>query len=202
MKDSQQRKDLASLLERRRRDLLDRSDISQRTRELSQSSGRNPIGSRPVKRRAALTLLLGALAVVVMLACVVTAVTAVAGSFWVQNQLNDPGVTAQQFYSALHQQDYAQAYSYFSSNAKSRLSESAFADKYASYDQVSGIIDSYPVTKSTINGSSATLTINVVRRGNSTVAQVQTLQLVSENGSWRIQTITFGSYVPLPTPTA
>jgi hypothetical protein len=202
MNDPKRRQELAVLLERRRRALGDRPDVSERTRRLSQSSGRHPLGSRPpVKRSTTLTLLFGALAVVAMLACVASAVMVTAGGLWFQSQLNDPANTVQKFYSALHEQDYPDAYALLSASTRSHLSQSAFADQYSSYDQVSGIVESYPIVKSAVNGSAASFTVAVVRRGNTSMAQLETLQLVSENGNWVISGITAGGIVPAPTAT-
>lgn len=202
MKDPKARAELATLLEQRRRELGERTDISQAMRQLSQSSSRNPIGPQRKPRSATVGLLLGVGAVVVLVACIVSAVSLTAGALALNDQLTNPGTTVQRFYSALHQQDYNLAYSYFSKNLKAHISQSAFADQYGSYDQVKGVIQNYPVQSSTIDTSTATITVAVVRRSNDSTAQLQTLGLTKEGNDWHIDSITLGGPVPIPSPTA
>lgn len=202
MKDPKRHKELAEIVARRRRELGDRPDISQRMRKLSESSGRNPIGPKPVKRSTLLTFLAGGLAIVAVIACIASAIAVTAGGLWFQSQLNDPGTTVQKFYGALHQQNYAQAYALLSNSAKARVSQSGFTDQYSSLDQIDGIVNSYPILKSTTGNNSATVTVAVVRRGNTTLAQVETVQLVKDGGDWHINSITSAGTMPVPSPTA
>lgn len=202
MKDRPHREDLAQLVEQRRRELADRPDVSQRTRQLSASSSRNQIGRRPLKRSNLRTLLFSAIAVVMVLACAFSAVAVVAGSFWLQDQLGDPATVVQQYYSALHQRSYGEAYSYFSSGQKGRISKDVFTDRYSSYDQLDGVVEAYPITSKSVQGSTATIVVQVTRQADTTTAQIQTLKLVKQGGSWRIDTITVGGSITLPTPTA
>ena len=203
MKDSKQRNELAMLVERRRRELADRPDISQRTRELSQSSSRNRVvGPRSLSRRTTISIMLGGLALVALVACVASAVLVTAGGLWFQSQLSDPGTTVQKFYSALHQQSYSDAYALLTPAAKAHLSESQFTDKYSSYDSVEGLVEDYPVQKSTVGATTASFTIAVERRGDTNQATVETLALVNVNGSWYIDSITRTGTIPIPTPTS
>ncbi len=191
------------LVERRRRELADRPDISQRTRELSQSSSRNTVvGPQSLSRKTTISIILGGLAVVALIACVASAVLVTAGGLWFQSQLTDPGTTVQKFYSSLHQQSYSDAYALLTPNAKSHLSESQFTDKYSSYDSVEGVVEDYPVQKSTVGTSTATFTIAVVRRGNTLRATVETLALVNVNGNWYIDSITRTGTMAVPTATS
>ncbi|HEX8036178.1 MAG TPA: hypothetical protein VF510_20140 [Ktedonobacterales bacterium] len=202
MKDPKHRAELATLLEHRRRELGERTDISQAMRKLSQSSSRNPIGPQPKPRSATVGILLGVAAVVVLVACIVSAVSLTAGALALNDQLTDPSTTVQRFYSALHQQDYGLAYSYFSKNLKKNVSQSTFTDQYSSYDKVKGVIQSYPVQSSTVGAATATMTIAVVRRSNDSTAQLQTLRLIKESNDWHIDGINIGGAVPIPSPTA
>ena len=202
MKDPQRRKELAELVARRRQELGDRPDISQRMRKLSESSGSNPIGPRPVPRRTLLTLLGGGLAAVALIACVATAIAVTAGGLWFQSQLNDPGTTVQKFYTALHQQDYQDAYALLSNTLKAHVSQIQFSDQYASLDQIKGVVDTYPVLKNTTGNSTATITVAVVRRGDASMAQVETLRLVKDGSDWLIDTITDAGTIPAPSPTS
>lgn len=199
MSNTNSRPDLSGILEQRRRELSDRPDISVRMRKLSQSNARNPVPVRPRKRPTLLKLVLAAVAVVLLLACGVTAAVAVASGVWFHNQLTDPSQTALDFYSSLHQQDYTRAYSFFSSGARTSLSQSAFTSQFSAYDSVSGIVQSYTVDGSSkIQGSNAVVTVDVVRRGNPNQAQVQTIYLVSQDGSWKIDRIQLGATIPAP----
>lgn len=202
MKDPKRRVEVATLLEHRRRELGERTDISQAMRKLSASSSRNPIGPQPKPRSTTVGVLLGVAAVAVLIACVISAVSLTAGALALNDSLTDPSTTVQRFYSALHQQDYDLAYSYFSKNLKKNVSQSAFADQYSSYDQVKGVIQSYPVQSSTIGATTATMTIAVMRRSNDSTAQLQTLRLIKEGNDWHIDGITLGGTVPIPSPTA
>jgi len=202
MKDPKRHKELAEIVARRRQELGDRTDISQTMRKLSASSSRNAIGPRAVPRKTLLTMLAGGLAAVALVACVVTAIAVTAGGLWFQSQLNDPGTTVQKFYTALHQQDYPEAYSLFSTNLKSHLSQNKFTDQYSSLDLIKGIVDTYPVLKSTSGNTTATITVAVVRRGDVTVAQVETINLVKEGSDWHIDAITDAGSVAAPSPTS
>ncbi len=199
MSDAKSRPDLSGILEQRRRELSDRPDVSARMRKLSASNSRNPVPIAPRKRPTLLRLILAGAAVVLLLACGISAAVAVASGVWFHNQLSDPSQTALDFYSALHQQDYARAYGFFSSDAKAHLSQSAFAAQFSAYDSVSGIVESYTTEGSAnVQGSNAVVTVDVVRRGNTSQAQVQTIHLVNQNGSWTIDRIELGKTIPAP----
>lgn len=200
MSNANSRPDLSGILEQRRRELSDRPDISARMRKLSESNTRNKAPERPRKRPTLLTMALAIVAVVLLLGCGITTAVAVASGVWFHNQLNDPSQTALDFYGALHQQDYTRAYSFFSGDARSRLSKTDFTTQFSAYDSVGGIVQSYTVDGgSKVQGSSAVVTVDVVRRGNPNQAQVQTIYLVSENGGWKIDRIQLGNSIPAPT---
>jgi len=202
LKDPKARAELSALIERRRRELSERPDVSQTMRKLSQSSSRNPIGPQKKKRSAGLTFAISAAAVLLLLTCGAGAVVVTAGSLNLRSQLTSPSTTVEQFYSALHLKNYGQAYAYFSASAQSRLSRTAFTDQYASLDQINGIVQSYPIHSAVTHGNAAIVVVTVGRRANSDAAQLQTLHLVLENGNWRIDSITNGDTVPVPTATS
>lgn len=199
MSDAKSRPDLSGILEQRRRELSDRPDVSARMRKLSASNARNPVPVAPRKRPTLLRVILAGIAVALLLACAISAAVAVASGVWFHNQLNDPSQTALDFYSALHQQDYARAYGFFSDDAKARLSQSAFAAQFSAYDSVGGIVESYTTEGSAaVQGSTAVVTVDVVRRSNTSQAQVQTIHLVNQNGNWTIDRIELGKTIPAP----
>ena len=202
MKDPKRRAELSTLLEQRRRELGERSDVSQAMRKLSQSSSRNPIGPQAKQRSNTMMIVFTVAAVVVMVACIVSTVALTAGALALNDQFTDPSTTVQRFYSALHQQNYTLAYSYFSKNLKANVSQTAFSDQYSSYDQVKGVIQTYPIQSSAIGTTTATLTVAVTRRSNDSTAQIQTLRLVKEGNDWHVDGITLGGSVPIPSPTA
>jgi len=202
VRDPKARAELSAMIERRRRELSERPDVSQTMRKLSQSSSRNPIGPQKKKRSAGLTFAISAAAVLLLLTCAAGAVVVTAGSLKLRNQLSSPSTTVEQFYSALHLKNYDQAYGYFSASAQSRLSRGAFADQYTILDQINGIVQSYPIRSAETHGNTATVVAALTRRANSDTAQLQTLHLVLENGNWRIDSIVTGDTVPIPTATS
>jgi limonene-1,2-epoxide hydrolase len=121
---------------------------------------------------------------------------------WVQNQLSSPSITVEDFYSALHQQDYQTAYSKFSTEAQNSLSESRFEQTMSAADLVSGGVETYSIVTATTSGSTATVTVDVVRRGDTTMATVFQLTLVQEQQTWRISTIQQKGQTAAPTPSS
>ncbi|MGE5333225.1 MAG: hypothetical protein ACM3N4_00865 [Nitrososphaerota archaeon] len=199
MSDAKTRPDLSGILEQRRRELSDRPDVSARMRKLSASNARNPVPVPPRKRPTLLTMVLAGSAVMLLLVCGIAAAAAVASGLWFHNQLTDPSQTALEFYGALHQQDYARAYGYFSNGAKARLAQTDFTSQFSAYDSVSGIVQSYTMDgDSKIQGSNAVVTVDVVRRGNASQAQVQTIYLTNQDGSWKIDRIELGKMIAAP----
>jgi hypothetical protein len=199
MSDAKTRPDLSGILEQRRRELSDRPDVSARMRKLSASNAHNPVPTTPPKRPRLLKIVLAVSAVALLLVCGVSAVAAVASGLWFRNQVNDPSQTALDFYSALHQQDYPRAYTYFSTGAKAHLSQTEFVSQFIAYDSVGGIVESYTTEGAAKDqGSTAVVMMDVVRRGNTSQAQVQTIHLVSQNGSWKIDRIELGKSIPAP----
>jgi hypothetical protein len=201
MIDRKRREDLARRVEERRRELLNRPDISQRTRELSQSSSRNPILT-PRKRSTTRNFIIGGIAVGLMLLFVILGTGAIIGNLWFQNELNDPTTVVQQFYTSLHQQDYTHAYSFLSKSAQTSLPSSDFDDKYGSYDRVEGIVDTFTVTKADVGATTATFTVAVQRRGDPNTAKLETVRLSKAGSDWHIDSIVIGGTIPSTTPTS
>jgi hypothetical protein len=202
MNDSKHRAELAQLVERRRRELSARPDISQTMRKLSQSSSRNSLTPHPEKRSKFRVMVATGIAAAVLIACVLGTVAVVWANSLVQSSFSDPENTVQQFYGALHETNYSEAYSYFSANAKSHLSEATFVDVYSSYDRVGGIIQDFPIQSKVVTGNTAQIVALVTRRGDDNTGQRQTLHLVYTNNSWYIESIVIGDTVPLPTSTS
>jgi hypothetical protein len=202
MNEPKHRAELAKLVEQRRRELESRPDISQTMRRLSESSHRNPVGKPPRSRTTNRALILTGAGVVALVICVLGTAAVIWANSLVQTGFSDPANTVQQFYSALHQTNYSQAYGYFSKNAKEHLSENAFIDLYSGYDRIDGIVQDFPIQSTAQKGSTAVVVALVTRRGDNETGQLQTLNLVNSSGSWLIDGIMIGATIPLPTATA
>ena len=202
MNDSERRAALESRVLQRRRELSERPDISERMRELSASGSRNPIAPvAPPKRRSRLANgLIVAAVVAALLVCATGAGVVIASGVFVQNQLNDPSTVVEDYYNALQTQDFTRAYSYLSANAQRHTSEAAFETDARADDAFSGAIASFAITSDTASSSTAVLVVDVVRRDAPYQATVETLDLVKDNGNWRVDSIHDGSVIPAPTP--
>ena len=200
MTDPQRHQELATRIEEKRRLLEGRADVSQRLRELSSSSSRNLVAPARKRRSPLVALLVTGGAIVALFACVVASVALISSGIWVQAQLGSPNTTVEDFFSAIHAQNYPQAYGFLSQKAQSELSEERFQQVYQASDALSGAVDYYAITATVTQGSTATVTVDVVRRGDATTAQVFALTLAQEGGSWRIASIRQTGTEPAPTP--
>lgn len=201
MADPRRQEELAARIEERRRLLEERPDVSQRLRDLSSSNARNPIAAPARKRRSPLiALLVTAGAGLALIACVFASIAIISSGVWVQAQLGSPNTTVENFYSAIHAQNYPQAYSFLSSKARNELTEGRFQQIYQASDTLSGSVDYYAITSTVTQASTATVTVDVVRRGDSKTAQVFVLTLAQENNTWLITSIRQMGATPAPTP--
>jgi hypothetical protein len=202
MNEPKHRAELAKLVEQRRRELESRPDISQTMRRLSESSHRNPVGKPARSRKTTRALILTGAGVVALVICILGTAAVIWANTLVQTGFSDPANTVQQFYSALHETNYSQAYSYFSKNAKAHLSQDTFTNLYSGYDRVDGIVQDFPIQSTTQKGDTAEVVALVTRRGDASTGQLQTLTLVSSSSGWLIDGIVIGATIPLPTATA
>lgn len=200
MADPQRHQELAARIEEKRRLLEGRADVSQRLRELSSSSSRNVMAPARKRRSPLLTLLVTGGAVVALFACIVASVALIGSGIWVQAQLGSPNTTVEDFFSAIHAQNYPQAYGFLSHKAQSELSEERFQQVYQASDTLAGAVDYYAIMATVTQGSTATVTVDVVRQGDTKTAQVFALALAQEGGSWRITAIQQTGTAPAPTP--
>ena len=201
MPDARQRAELATRVEQRRQELGARADVSQRLRDLSASGSHFPVpASRGARRSTLNTVVITTVAGLALLLIAAVAAVVIASGFWVQSQLNSPTTTVENFYSAVHQQDYAAAYSKFSSQAQSTLSEPKFEQTMRATDLIAGGVQSYAIVSTTTNGSTATVMVDVVRGGDSSTAQVYQVTLTQEQQSWLISTIRQMGQTTAPTP--
>lgn len=200
MTDPQLQEKLAARIEERRKLLEGRPDVSQRLKNLSSSSARNPVTPARKTRSPLLALLVTAVAGVALIACVAASVAIISSGLWLQSQLGSPNTTVEDFFSAIHAQDYPQAYSFLSSGARNELSEGQFQQIYQASDTLSGPVDYYAITTSSTHGSTATVGVDVVRKADTTTADVFVLTLTREGGAWRIVTIRQTGSTAAPTP--
>ena len=195
------REALEQLVSERRRKLGGRTSLDPRVRALSQSGSRHLLPPRGQTKHSTISLmLLSALAVLALVICTATATAVILGGTWLQGALSNPDTAIEGFYGALEQRDYASAYGYFSASARAHLSESAFADQFSGYDAIDGAVSNFSVgaIKQMANGTAATVAVTVTRQGLGSTAQVHSLELVKENGSWRISNITIQPQKPTP----
>ncbi|HEX2347119.1 MAG TPA: hypothetical protein VHI51_01660 [Ktedonobacterales bacterium] len=201
MPDAQRRAELATRIEQRRQELGERGDVSQRLRDLSASGSRFPAPAARGQRSPLNTVIITAIAGVGLLIIAVIAAIVIISGVWVQSQLtSSPSTTVEDFYSAIHQQEYATAYGKFSSAAQGQLSEAKFEQAMRATDLIAGGVQTYSIVKTTTNGQTATVTVDVVRQGNSSIAQIFQLTLTQEQQSWRIASIQQTGQTSAPTP--
>ena len=202
MSDPQRRAELASRIEQRRQELGARADVSTRLRELSASGSRFPAPAGRSRRTSLTRFMIAAIAVAALVVVAGIAAIVVASGVWVQSQLSSPSITVEDFYSAVHQQDYPTAYSKFSTQAQNALSEPKFEQTMRATDLVAGGVDTYAIVSATTSGSTATVIVDVVRRGDTTMATVFQLTLVQEQQTWHISTIQQKGQTAAPTPSS
>lgn len=200
MADSQRRAELASRIEQRRQELGTRADVSVRLRELSSSNHRFPARPTTKARSPVSMLIIAVVAMMILLIAAAIAAIAVSSGFWVQTSLSSPSTTAENFYAAVHQADYQSAYSELSTSARNSLSESKFEATMRATDLISGGVVSYAIVSSTTSGSTATVTVDVVRSGDTTTAAVFVLTMTQEQQAWRISTVRQTGQTAAPTP--
>lgn len=105
-----------------------------------------------------------------------------------QNQIGSPTQIAQEYYAALHQEDLARAYSYFSPAAQAKVSQDAFITQEQGFEQVEGVVETYTTTATTTTGSTAVVKEQITR-SNSDHSETDTLNMVQQNGTWYISSI-------------
>lgn len=202
MQDSHRRAELATRIEQRRQELGERADVSVRLRELSASGSHFPSPAARGRRSSLSTVMLTTIGGIGLLLIIAVAAIVIISSVWVQAQLGSPTTTVEDFYSAIHQQDYQTAYSKLSSGAQGALSEPKFEQTMRATDLISGGVESYSIVSSSTNGTTATVSVEVVRRSDTTVAAVYQLTLVQEQQSWRISSIHQTGQTVAPTPSS
>lgn len=186
--DPARRREVAALVEQRRREIGTRADVSQRLRDLSASGSHMPRPNVKSPKRPLVTYLAVGTAGFLVLVLVALLVVILAGRVWFQNQVSSPGDIAQAYFAALHQQDFQRAYGYFAPAEQAKLSESAFAAQEQSFEQIDGIIETYTITATKAGGNAATVTMQVTRQA-SDQPHTETLYFSQQNGTWYITSV-------------
>ena len=184
--------EIAERVAQRRKQLIDSGAFNPSLRAPARSSARSvALGWAPRTRVSLSLMLVAALGAIALVACVGTATAVVYGSAWLRGALSDPSTTVQSFYGAVQAGDYARAYSYFSDEARTRTSESAFVGQFASYDAINGPVVSYTLGSTHIGaaGNTASIMVAVSRRANPRGTEAHALALVKQSGQWQINAI-------------
>ncbi len=148
-------------------------------------------GSGPQGRRhKLLPIILAIIGVVVILSCLGMGTALTVNLLSVQSGLNSPQATLDGFYSALHIQDYQTAYNQLSSSYQKRISQSSFRAAF----ELMGTIDSYQIgsIQTQNNLASGTVQVTLDTPGGGTVHETKSVQLIQENGVWKINNISPG----------
>jgi hypothetical protein len=139
------------------------------------------------KQHKTLPIILAIIGVVVILSCLGAGAAVMVNLLSVQNSLNSPQSTVDDFYSSLHVKDYQTAYDQLSSGYQSRITQSSFRATF----ELIGAIDSYQISnvQTQNNQASATVKVTLDAPGGGTVNETKSVQLVQENGNWKINNV-------------
>jgi hypothetical protein len=139
-------------------------------------------------QRKTLPVVLGIVGVVVILGCLGIGALVTVRLISLQNTLNSPQVTIDTFYSALHVNDYQTAYNQLSSGFQQRYTFPSFRATF----ELIGTLASYQISnlQTRNNQASATVKVTLVKGdGGTTVDEIKNVQLVQENGDWKIDRV-------------
>jgi hypothetical protein len=138
-------------------------------------------------RRTWLPFVLGTVGLIVILGCLGVGAVITLNLLSLQNSLNSPQPTVDAFYSALHTANYQAAYNQLSSNYQSHLTYPAFRAEF----ELTGSVASYQISglQTQSNQASAAVKVTLARPDKSTVQETKTVQLVLENGNWKINRV-------------
>ncbi len=123
-----------------------------------------------------------AVGVVAALVLVATIAVAVVGG-WLIGTAGGPSIAADQYYTAIKSQNYANAYGHLGAQLRQSLSQQAYTQQAQARDAADGIVTKFAYTTIPM-GDPADLTISVTRAGGSTYTMH--LRLAKESGVWRV----------------
>ncbi len=145
-------------------------------------------GQHPRKRRGPLPYVLGVVGVIVILGCLGVGGVVTLNLLSLQSSLNSPQTTLDDFYSALHINDYQSAYNQLSSGFQGRMTQSSFRAAF----ELIGTLESYQITDLDTQNNQATATVKVLLvkpDGGTTVDETKNVQLVMEHSNWKIDRV-------------
>jgi hypothetical protein len=140
------------------------------------------------RRDKLLPLILGAVGIIVILGCLGAGAVITVNLLSLQNALNSPQTTLDDFYSALHTSDYQSAYDQLSNSYQQRLTFPSFRATF----ELIGTIASYQVSNLQTQSDQASASVQVTLvspDGGMTLDETRQVQLVLENGSWKVNRV-------------
>lgn len=118
-----------------------------------------------------LWITLGIIGGLILLSCAACGVTAALGIGFFAKTVGGPIVTVTDYYQAIEHQNYAKAYMYLdpaSIQIQGRtLTQQEFTTAASALDLAQGKLSSYNITNTSVNNTTATVTVTIVRGGES-----------------------------------
>ncbi len=141
-----------------------------------------------------LPIIMGTVGVLFIISCLGIGAAITINLLSFQGSLNGPQTTINDFYSALHTSNYHSAYNQLSLRYQQALDYNAFQAKYSALDALHGPIQSHQISNIQTQSKSAIATVKLVRSVQTKTAEteIQTVQLIVENSSWKIDNIVLG----------
>ena len=140
------------------------------------------------KSRRGLWIALGIIGGVLLLSCAICAIASALGIGFFAKTVAGPAITADQYYTAVKNQDYNTAFTYISTNMTTtngqNLTQELYTTAAKGLDTVKGQVTNFSVGTPSINNNVANVTVSVTR-GSAAPYDVH-LQLQQVNGSWKI----------------
>ncbi len=139
-----------------------------------------------------LWITLGIILGLVVLVCGGCVIASALGVGFLAKTVAAPITTVDQYYGAIKAQDYTKAYSYLDSNATLAAqgpsipvtSVDTFTVAARAVDTSAGPVSSYNIVNTSVNNSTATITVHVTRGGQSYDVHLQLRDV--GNGNWKI----------------
>jgi len=140
------------------------------------------------KSRKWLWITLGIIAAVLVLGCGGCAIASAAGIGFFASTVAGPTTTANAYYQAIKNQDYAKAYTYWDTSKVTsvggqQLTEQGFVLLTQSQDKIRGQVTSFSQTNFSVNNDTATVTMSVTRNGSPYTVE---LQMDKVGSDWKI----------------
>ncbi len=140
------------------------------------------------KSRKWLWITLAIIGGVLVLGCGGCAIAAAAGIGFFASTVAGPTVTANAYYQAIKNQDYAKAYTYLDTSRVSvvngqQVTQQAFTALAQLEDRTQGTVTNFSQTNINVNNDTATVTMSVTRNGSPYTVQ---LEMNKVGNDWKI----------------